>query len=216
MATWVDELLKNGPVVIGGTRPCWSISITGEPCSERVSNGIGAQRCANWHTTLGMSLEISDPSRHRGSKPPPMIAARWLFYDFRFEVARRAIVLVDQEGAERVVRQAAKVRPALRFGCQPLQERKLVLTHHANRELHAENIDLPDLWRVLLHGTEVSRQPYGVVRVEGTDTKNRYLAVCYRFNRKQEIVIITAFIVADISSRPIAATYGTMIAAKTY
>lgn len=183
-----------GTVLSGASRPCWSVGPEGTRCELWVPITEGAHLCAAGHTTLGLPLEGRRRPQQQGTLPAPVITARWLSYNARWQQSTRTVVLRRPTGAEKVLQQAAKTRPVLKYGAQPLAERTMVLTKHARQEMAAETISTDDLWRVIIEGEVEQRQPFGVVRVGGIDAKGRRTIVCWRFNVRQEIVIVTAFL----------------------
>lgn len=182
----------------GDKRPCWAVDDVGVRCELYVETVEGPQLCRNGHTTFGLPVK-ERPRRAEEHPSPPVTAARWISYDAHRRCATRTVVLRCHDGSERLLRQLAKVRPVLKYGAQPLTKRSMVLTTHARAEMAAENIDVADLWRVIVHGEVVQRQPYGVMRVAGVDTKGRAAIVCYRFNVRHEIVVVTTFLDARAS-----------------
>jgi hypothetical protein len=182
----------SGTTIQGNRRPCWTVDNDGKLCELYVEISEGPQLCGHGHTTFG--LVVKEQARYQGHPLSPATIARWMSYDAANQRAISTAVLRCHDGTERLLRRQAKVRPVLKYGAQPLTERSIVLTTHAREEMRDEEIETEDLWRVIVHGTVIQRQPYGVVRVSGTDTKGRLVVVCYRLNVRHEIVIVTTFL----------------------
>jgi hypothetical protein len=175
----------------GDVRPCGSVDPRGISCEEGLLSGPGIHRCRAGHTTVGFDLSSADG--HLDALRP-VVVARWIAYDasdgqtFRYVIQRRG------GSSTATLRQLAKDDARVKYGAEPIGDRKVVLTHHAVAEMNDEAISRTDVLGILSSGTIFQRQPWGKVRLRGADSQGRTIHVVYRLSTLHEVVVVTAFL----------------------
>ena len=154
----------------------------------------GAVRCTDGHTTVGLE---SGPSRRGGTHAPTTIAT-WVAAVGPSGKCFRVVLTRRDNGSLRAAYLPWKVVPSVRYGAEPLGERAIVFTEHAVAEAQDEDITKDDIVHVFRTGTMTRVQPGLVRRIEGRDASGRTVVVCYRLNKRHEVVIITTFLNSEL------------------
>lgn len=196
------------------SRPCASTdTVSGVPCTHLVAAGVGVRTCSAGHVSYGIATrghatvrsaganpvgEVADLTERRGDTRRPDVVARWQTYDSETDRATWWVALRADDGTTTLrSRPGQKPVVALRYGAEPLSQRKVAWTHHARREMADDGIDADTVSDVLHHGVVWQQQHKRVVRMRGTDRWGRTIDVVYRINRRHEIVVITAMVVPE-------------------
>lgn len=126
----------------------------------------------------------------------PVVEARWQTFDPVSSTATWWAQFRQPDGSVTVRNKPGqKPVPALRYGTEPLAERRIVYTDHGERERLADEISTDTVAAVVVHGEVWQRQHRGVIRSRGIDPAGRTVDVVWRLNRRHEIVVITAMVV---------------------